>query len=334
MPPERASVSQPRNLSLVLFTITIWGVAFPIIRVALDEMPPITMAAVRFAIASAFFLSLQFTIGGGRAAIARMDRRQWALVAVFGLFQSGLSNWAQNIGMQWTTSGLASIIQSVGPIFAASMAIVILGERYTHLKALGGGLAIVGTVGIVTGGGADLSGSAFVGNGLMVVTAFAYAMGGLIAKYLLRDMDPITLMTTGTPFAVGALAVGAAFEADPVGSMASASVAAWASVVFLALVATGLTMVLWYRVLERVELSQLSYFVYLIPVVSVLFAWAMLGETINLQQALFAGLLISGVAVAQRDGPQTAAAVVGATVPEGPPDPPSEGGGGAGGPRY
>ena len=63
-------------------------------------------------------------------------------------------------------------------IFAASMAIVLLGERYTHLKALGGGLAIVGTVGIVTGGGADLSGSTFIGNGLMVVTAFAYAMGG------------------------------------------------------------------------------------------------------------------------------------------------------------
>ena len=80
------------------------------------------------------------------------------------------------------------------------------------------------------------------------------------------------------------------------------------------------------RVLERVELSQLSYFVYLIPVVSVLFAWVILGETINLQQAFFAGLLISGVAVAQRDVPQTAATVVGAPVPEGPPGPPCEDG--------
>jgi O-acetylserine/cysteine efflux transporter len=212
------------------------------------------------------------------------------------------------------------------------MAIVLLGERYTHLKALGGALAIVGTVGIVTGGGEDLTGSTFLGNALMVLTAFAYAMGGLIAKYLLRDMDPITLMATGTPFAVGALAVGAAFETDPLGSMAGASVKAWASVVFLALLATGLTMVLWYRVLDRVELSQLSYFVYLIPVVSVLFAWITLGETISLQQAAFAGLIIAGVAVAQRDAPQTAAAVVGATVLE---PPPCEGGDGAGdqGPR-
>jgi drug/metabolite transporter (DMT)-like permease len=294
-----------------MFTIVIWGVAFPFIKVALDELPPITLAAVRFVIASAFFLSLQFTIGKGMGAVRRLTRKQWLLIAAFGLIQSGLTNISQNIGMQWTSSGLASIIQSVGPIFAVTLAILFLGERYTHLKLVGGTLAVVGTVGIVTGGGEELAGSTLLGNTLMVVTAAAYAMGGTIAKYLLREVDPITIMAIGTPFCVPPLLAWAAFEPGAWSSLASASGLAWGSVLFLALLATGLTMVLWYRVLERVDLSLLSYFVFLIPVVSVVAAWAWLGETISVTQVLFAALLIVGVAVAQREKPLMTGPAVG-----------------------
>jgi drug/metabolite transporter (DMT)-like permease len=87
-------------------------------------------------------------------------------------------------------------------------------------------------------------------------------------------------------------------------------------VLFLALLATGVTMVMWYRVLERVDLSLLSYFVFLIPVVSVLFAWAWLGETISALQVVFAALIILGVAVAQRDEPSTEGAGLGGTDSE------------------
>jgi drug/metabolite transporter (DMT)-like permease len=294
------SVLSKENLSLVMVTIVIWGVAFPFIKVALEELPPITLAAVRFVIASAFFLSLQFTIGKGMKAIRDLDMRTWVLLALFGLIQSGVTNISQNIGMQWTSSGLASIIQSVGPIFAVTLAILFLGERYSHVKLVGAVLAVAGTVGIVTGGGEELAGSTFIGNTLMVVTAAAYALGGTIAKYLLRRVDPITLMAVGTPFCVPPLVAWAAFEPGAGESLMEASGLTWFSVIFLALLATGLTMVLWYRVLEHVDLSLLSYFVFLIPVVSVVAAWLLLGETISLVQVAFAAMIIMGVAVAQK----------------------------------
>ncbi len=316
MSAPRSSVWHTGNFSLVMVTIVIWGVAFPFIKVALEELPPITLAAARFAIASGFFLSLQFTVGRGMAAIRRLTRRQWLLIAAFGLVQSGVTNISQNIGMQWTSSGLSSIIQSVGPIFAVTLAIILLGERYTHLKLAGGALAIVGTVGIVTGGGQELAGSTLLGNTLMVVTAAAYATGGTIAKYLLREVDPITIMAVGTPFCVPPLVAWAALEPGAWGHLAGASGLTWGAVLFLALLATGLTMVMWYHVLERVDLSLLSYFVFLIPVVTVVVAWAWLGETISVVQLLFAALIILGVAVAQREEPSTTGATVGAPAPE------------------
>ena len=314
----RSSVKHPTNLAMVMTTILIWALAFPVIKVALEDFPPITLALVRFAIASLFFLVLQFTIGGGMAAIRALTARLWALIIIFGVVQSAVTNIAQNIGMQWTEAGVASIIQSVGPVFAVVLAVMFLGERLTRMKVVGGALAILGTAGIVTGGGAVLGSSTLLGNLLMVVTAAAYAVGGTIAKYVLRDVDPTTMMAVGTPFALIPLAIGAAFEADAMSSLQNASATAWASVVFLALLATGVTMILWYRVLARVELSHLAYFIYLIPVFSVALAWAILGETITAVQALFAGVIIAGVAVAQRDEPSAVAAVVGAGCEEPP----------------
>jgi drug/metabolite transporter (DMT)-like permease len=301
---------------MVMTTVVIWALAFPVIKVALDEVPPITMALARFAIASAFFLALQFTIGGGMASIRALNGRLLVLVISFGVIQSAVTNIAQNIGFQWTGAGVASIIQSVGPVFSMAFAIALLDERYTHLKLAGAVLAIVGTAGIVTGGGESLGGSTMLGNSLMVVTAAAYAVGGTIAKYVLRWVDPMTLMAVGTPFSLIPLAVGSALEPDPVGALTAASTTAWASIAFLGLLATGVTMILWYRVLALVELSKLVYFVYLIPVFSVVLSWAILGETLTLVQVLFAVLIIAGVAVAQRDAPETAAAVVGAACEE------------------
>jgi drug/metabolite transporter (DMT)-like permease len=315
---DRSSVSHPSNLAMVMATVVIWALAFPVIKIALEDVPPITMALVRFAIASVFFLALQFTVGGGMAAIRALDRGLLLLVVSFGVIQSAVTNIAQNIGFQWTGAGVASIIQSVGPVFTMAFAIALLGERYTHLKMAGAVLAIVGTAGIVTGGGESLGGSTLVGNSLMVATAAAYAVGGTIAKYVLRWVDPMTLMAVGTPFSLIPLAVGSALEADPVGSITGASLTFWASVSFLGLFATGVTMILWYKVLALVELSKLVYFVYLIPVFSVVLSWVMLGETLTLVQVLFAALIIAGVAVAQRDAPETAATLVGAACEEEP----------------
>lgn len=311
MSGERSTTAHPANLSMVMVTVVVWAVAFPAIKVGLDGLPPLTLAALRFAIAWAFFLALHFTIGGGMAAIRALTPRQWGLIVAFGMFQTAASNIAQNIGMQWTSASAASIIQSFGPIFAVILALVLLGERYTHLKLVGGVVALVGTVGMIVQGGEGLGSSTFVGNVLMVVTALAYAIGGLIGKYVLREVDPLTLVTMALPAALVPLTVGAALE-SPGAAISGASLQVWGAVVFLAVGASGLAQLLWYIVLERVELSRLTYFIYLIPVVAVLVSWALLGETLTPLQVLFAALIIAGVAATQREEPATAGAVMGA----------------------
>ncbi len=291
------------NLTLTLIAISLWALSFPFLKLALDDFPPLTLAAVRFAIATPLFLALLLLLGGGLASLRRLTRRHWFLLILWGLFSTTISNITQNIGMQWTSASVTSIIQSSGPILAALLAIALLGERYTHLKLTGGVVAVIGTVGIVTGGGLELEGMSLVGNLLIVASELSYVAGGIVAKHVLRDVDPYTMMAVGVPIATVPLAIGAAFE-DPVGSIAGASPTAWGSVVFLAIGPTVAAMTLFYMVLKRVELSRLVYFVYLIPVIAVAASVVMLGETITLLQALFAAMIIGGVAAAQREEPE------------------------------
>jgi drug/metabolite transporter (DMT)-like permease len=299
----KSSVLNATNLTLTLIAISLWALSFPFIKIALEDFPPLTLAAVRFAIATPFFIALLFLLGGGLDSLRRLTRRQWFLLVLWGLFSTTIANIAQNIGMQWTSASVTSIIQSSGPILAALLAIMLLGERYTHLKLAGGVVAVIGTVGIVTGGGLELGGMSLVGNLLIVGSELSYVAGGIVAKHVLRDVNPYTMMAVGVPVATVPLAIGAAFE-DPVGSIAGASSTAWGSVVFLAIGPTIAAMTLFYIVLKRVELSRLVYFVYLIPVVAVAASVLMLGETITLVQALFAAMIIGGVAAAQREEPE------------------------------
>ncbi|HEC95114.1 MAG TPA: hypothetical protein ENI45_04020, partial [Thermoplasmatales archaeon] len=74
----------------------------------------------------------------------------------------------------------------------------------------------------------------------------------------------------------------------------------WFIIIMLTVFASGVAVILYYVVLVDTELSQLIVFVYLIPLFATVFSYLLLGETITLETAVFAILIVGGVAVAQK----------------------------------
>jgi len=306
VPQGPTSTLNPRNLAMTMTTVVIWAVTFPLLKIALDEgVPPLTLGALRFGLSVPMLLLVLALMGGGLGKLRRLTARQWGIIAAWAMLSTTISNITQNIGMQWTSASVSSILQSSGPILGMFLAIMFLGERYTHLKLAGGVVATVGTVGIVVAVGADMSGTTVAGNALILASEISYVLAGIVGKYVLREVDPYTLMAAGFPIATVPLVAGAAFE-SPVHALAAMSATSWAIVAFLAVAPTTIAMLLWYIVLDRVEVGRLIYFVYLIPVVAIVASWAMLGETLAPVQVLFAAMVISGVMTAQREtkGPE------------------------------
>ena len=126
----------PAHLVLTLAVVAVWGFAFVPIRIALDEIPPFALAALRFLFAAipAFLF-------------VRRPDMPWRGVVAYGLaigvFQFGLLFLGMKLGM---AAGLSSLVIQTQVFFTLGLAVAVAGDRLHRWNALG---AVVAAGGIV-----------------------------------------------------------------------------------------------------------------------------------------------------------------------------------------
>src|SRR5258708_16559427 len=101
-----------------LILCCIWGSTWLFIKIGLTDLPPLTFAGIRFALAS---LILMLMVLARRAAWPR-TRREWTLIAVVGVLQFSLNYGLVFWGEQYISSGLAAVLQSTFPAFGLVIA--------------------------------------------------------------------------------------------------------------------------------------------------------------------------------------------------------------------
>ena len=302
--PELRRGPKPKNVPLsslsllgILFAVFLWGFSFPLLKVALEVVEPITLAALRFAIGLIpLLLYLVFNDGwNGIITPLKEDGKFFIGLAVMGIV---LPNILQNYGMIWTTAHLSSIIQSSGPIFTIIMAVMLLREPFGINKALGSALALTGALLLVTEGGVTLTGSKFIGNFLVLMSAFSYSVSSVMSKKILEKYGPLTVAVVSMTIGTVILALLSIFE-NPVDGIVNLSPRIWVIVILLALLPGSLALLIWYKVLRTSELSRLILFIYLIPVFATAISVYWPGEVVTISTVLFALLIVCGVMIAQ-----------------------------------
>ncbi|MEO1293208.1 MAG: DMT family transporter [Pseudomonadota bacterium] len=154
----------------------LWGASYPLIKVALETIPPVTLIALRVGIAAPALLLLLAAQGG----VLPQDRRTWLGLLLLAVFNS-IGAWSLLAwGQQFVDSALASILNSTAPVFVFLMTVLFLGGRGSPLKALGAALGIAGVACIA--GPAALSGLGrdLVAQAAIVFGAFLYACAQII----------------------------------------------------------------------------------------------------------------------------------------------------------
>lgn len=272
-----------------------WATSFPLIKVGLDYAPPVTFSAVRYLIA-ALFMTLVLTYRKGLAEMMKEYLEDWKTLTLLGLVGIALPNALLNIGLQFTTASLSSIIQASGPVWTVIVAVPLLKESLGVDKIAGMVIAMAATVLLVTEGGIDINNSTFLGNVLILGTAICYAFSGVITKVALRKHHPIE--TTGWSLITGSLILLALAPIDW-GEGVALNSDFLIILVFLGLFPGALAFLLYNYVLVKSEVSTLSLFLYLIPVFATIISIVFLGENITLMTVILGSMIIFGVAVAQ-----------------------------------
>jgi O-acetylserine/cysteine efflux transporter len=282
----------PADLGLTLVVVAVFGFAFVPIKVALVDIPPFMLAAVRFLLAA---LPAVFFV--------RRPDMPWTGVAAYGLaigvVQFGLLFLGMKLGMP---AGLSSLVIQVQVFFTIGLAVAFAGDRFDRWNALGAlvagaGIVVLGAYKAASGESGPLAGFLAV-----IGAAVAWSVGNLIAKRAGadHDVDALSLVVWSSLAApLPLLAVSLAFEGgvDALRAVASASWLSWACVAFMAYGATIFGFGLWNRLLHLYPTPLIAPFALLIPVVGLASGALFLDERLAAAQFAGAALVLAGLVV-------------------------------------
>ena len=159
---------KPADVCIAVMVAVIWGLAFVASRIALDELPPELMTALRFAIAAVPCL------------FVRKPKVSWPLLIAisFALFLGQFL--AQSIAIaRGVPVGLTSVIVQSQALFTIALAAILFGELPTRMQTIGIGIAAIGLLMICGTVGYDFSIGAFA---VLMVSPVSFAVGNLLLR--------------------------------------------------------------------------------------------------------------------------------------------------------
>jgi drug/metabolite transporter (DMT)-like permease len=286
---------KPKHWLVFILLGAIWSTSFLWIKIAVQEVGPFTLAAVRVLFGS---LTLVIALAVTRTPLPR-DPRTWLVFAVIGLTSVVVPFVLIPWGEQTIDSAVAAILNATVPLFTIVIAHLFLhDDRITPLRLAGLALGFVG-VGILLS--EDLlasSHSPVLGQLAVLVASLFYAGSAVYARRKTRDLPGMVrgslplLTATVMMWAIAPLAE-APFRlpALPI---------TWLAVVWLGVLGTGLAQVLWYYLLHEIGPTRTGMVTYLFPLGGMILGVVFLNEHFSWQLLTGAALIIASLLVVNR----------------------------------
>ena len=278
------------------FTILAWASAFIVIRGVAPDIGGGALALGRLLVGT---LALGVIVLVGRRWVWP-NRREWWLLALYGVAWFGAYNVALNIAEHTLDAGTAAMIVGVGPILIALGAGVILGEGVPKWLIIGAGVAFFGVVLIgvgtsfATGNDRPID---VVGVLWALLAAVTYTAGVLAQKPVMRRISSGQATFIGC--VIGLIAC-LPFAGQLVAEAASAPPSALAGVIYLGVVPTALAFTTWGYALARVPAGQLGISTYIVPPIAIIAGWLVFSEVPTVLAIIGGALCLTGVALSRR----------------------------------
>jgi len=263
----------------------IWGSSFLFTQLAVAEFGAVPTAGLRVAIAALCLLPLLMLQGHGPVL-----RRHWKSVFLVGVLNSGLPFACFAFALLYLTTGLSAILNATVPLFGALVAWAWLKDRPASSRIVGLAVGFAGVVllasdkaGIRTGaGGSAVDPLGGWGPTLGIVACLLGTLCyGISASYAKRYLGGLPSMVTATGSQLGAT-LALALPTLVLWPAHAPSLKAWAALLIVGLVCTGLAYVLYFRLIEAAGPARALTVTFIIPVFALVYGRVFLGETITL----------------------------------------------------
>ncbi len=294
-------VSRRRPLSLLLSLVVVfWGGAFVAIRILVRHASALTVAQLRFTLTTLGLLAVVAAVRPPRPRIDRADRWKIAVLAVTGV---AIYHVSLNYGEHFVTAPVASLIVAAMPVMVAILSRLFLREVIGPAKWAGIVLALAGVVVLITWGtpGAKLSITDGFGTAVVAIAPVSWATYTVTSKSIVSRYGPLWLTTIAT--GLGTLLLAPIALPAVVHDLPRLTPSDWGWIAFLALACSTFAYAVWFYALSVMEASRVAAWVYLVPLLALLWAAVVLGESITVYVALGGAMVLAGVILTERVSP-------------------------------
>jgi drug/metabolite transporter (DMT)-like permease len=281
----------------LVFTMFVWGLAWPVGRLLATSLPPVSIAAIRYAVV----VPVLFAILWWREGSFRIDRSWIPTLLVMGILNTTLYQIFFLYGVKYAAASDDSLVIGIGPVLIAVMASFVLKERLTGTKILGfaSGLAGIITVSILSPNTQVLNrplGVTLVFGGATAYALYTVILRRFIASNRIDNHGPrqsslsilswISLFGWFFLIPFSLLETPWTYNWDP---------GSWLGILYLAILSTVIGYFLYIEGVSKIGAGRSAIFGNLVPVFGVLTSFLLLGENLSPWTAVSFLLILAGV---------------------------------------
>ena len=292
-PATRARIA-PAGLIFLAITSVGWGLNWPVMKFLLTEWPPMSARGLT-GVAGALLLTALAMIKGQSLHV---PRDQWPRLLLLSFLNVTTWMTLMGIALLWLPASEAAVIAYTMPVWASLLAWLILGERMTWLRVLAMLMAFAGIAALLGGNGISASRDKLPGIIMVLVGAFAFALGTVAAKRLPLKLPLIA--SSALQIGIGCLPVAIAGLLIEHPRIEALSTVGWALMAYMTVIQFCIAYVCWFAALARLPASVAAIGTMAVPIIGVVGSAIALGEPLGIGQIAALLFTLAGVVLATR----------------------------------
>ena len=275
---------------LLIFLGCVWGSSFLLMKLGLKGVNPVQMGSLRILFAAAFLILVGFK------QITKIPRHKWKYIALTSMFGTFLPVYLFAVALSKIDGSISSILNSLTPLNALIAGILFFKMDVQRRQIFGVLIGFLGCVLLVLFGNGENTTENYYYALLVVLASVFYGINVNLIKKYLSDLKPLTI-STGNFIVMFLPALLVLYFSDFFEIASEPKVmTSLGYIAILGIVGTGLSNILFFRLIQISSPVFASSVTYLIPVVAIILGYFLMNETLTLVQGI--GASTTGLMVA------------------------------------